>query len=613
MTPEEEAKQKAMLAALAPKPLAPAPVAVQAAPAPKPPPGSASAALEDIKNGKVSGSNVSTAVTKNVTRGAAAAGSWGLSEIPIGGQGIGERVGNAAAKVDAKVNSFFKALDPTNVKMTRASTGGIDTAQGGITAVGTKAGGLAQALAANPVTSQQVQVAMPGNASTVMRQDGIVADRIAGQLPTVQAQQARMQSVDPAMIAELERMNAAQINRGEDQQVRSSQMGLIEALQGQANGTAPSLAEQQLKRSNEQTIASQMAQAASARGGNPAMAQRMAAQNIAGLQADAAGRAAELRIQEQTAARQQLTQALDSTRGQDVTVASQQAQLAQQAAQVNKTASDQAALAQAQLIQQAALANQGEFGQTQRFNVEQDTGAQKANQSTLLQGLTADQGASLDAQKATAANTINVDQFNAKATDEMARFSTDARLRADVANQAAALQAQGMTVDSIAKFMGLEQDSLKAVLASETAKFTSEQATLNAESEKKSNMLGNVVGTVAQVIAMCFPAGTPISMMDGSTTPIEDIEIGDMVSGGAVLGTRKQLVNERLYDVGGVLMTGSHAVFEGGKAVYARDVSVPAHTHVGLVYNIVTSTHRMWVKGIELGDDTVDAGGAVCN
>jgi hypothetical protein len=66
-------------------------------------------------------------------------------------------------------------------------------------------------------------------------------------------------------------------------------------------------------------------------------------------------------------------------------------------------------------------------------------------------------------------NRINVDQFNAKAKDEMARFATDAKLRADIANQAADLQAQGMNLDAAAKKMGLEMESLKALLAASSA------------------------------------------------------------------------------------------------------------------------------------------------
>jgi hypothetical protein len=544
--------------------------------------------------------------TEGITRVAGGVLTTGLSEIPIGGKSVGAQVGGAARKVDNKVQDFLRKIDPTNTSIGSANATGVDRAQNAVGGVGSKAADLARGLAANPTQAQMVAAPQVGPGSVIDRQGPIVADQVRGTTQQVQAGTAQMQQVDPAMIAALERMQAAQVARGDEQQLRARQIALADALQAQAAGTGPSLAEQQMQRANEQAIRAQMAQAASARGGNVAMAQRQAAQNIAGIQQENAARAAELRIQEQQAARQQLAGVLDSSRGQDIGIASTQAGLEQDAGKLNVSNSAAQAIEQARLQQQAALSNQQEFGTTSRFNTEQTLKAGLANQETDLRAATSDQGANLTAQTATATNNIAVDSTNAKALDEMRRFEADVGLKAQIANQAADLQARGMDNDQIAKLLGIEAQTLQAVLTSETARRGIEQDRLNKEAEAGKNMGGSILGTVAQVVAMCFPAGTPISLMAGGTKPIEEVEIGDMVAGGAVLGVRKQLVNERLYNVGGVLLTGSHAVIEGGRARAAKDVGEPAHVHVGLVFNLVTSTHRIFIHGIEFGDDTID-------
>jgi predicted transcriptional regulator len=423
-------------------------------------------------------------VTGLATRQGLAATTFGTSEIPIGGKSLGKRASEVAQKVNARTHDFFKGLDPTNTKIPAASTAGIDTAQQGIGVSGNKSAALAAALARNPTQFQQVVAPEMAGASQVSMPEQIAAQQVA-------AQQAQGMMVDPAQIAAMERAQAASIQRGDEQGVRASQMGLAQALQAQADGTAPSLAEMQLQRQNEQAVRQQLALAGSQRGMTPAMAQRQAAINVGNLAAEQGARAAELRIQEQQAARAQLADVLGQTRGLDVNLATQQAQLDQQAALQNASQFNQQAGAQAQLNQQATLANQGEFGQTSRFNAGQGLAADTTNAQLGLQAGQFNVQAGQNAQ-----------QFNAKAADEMARFSADAGLRAQVANQAAKLQATGMDQTQIARLLGLEQSALQAVLQSETSKFASEQARLTGQQANQTKGAGNIISTAGSVVAM---------------------------------------------------------------------------------------------------------------
>jgi predicted XRE-type DNA-binding protein len=430
------------------------------------------------------GRKESSQVTEAATRGTLGVATVGLSEIPIGGKSLGKRAADFSNKINMKTHDFFKGIDPTNTKIPAASTAGIDKAQSSVQGTANKSAKLAAALQNNPTQYQIVRPRDAGEASQIAMPEQIQAERIA-------AGQAEAMMIDPAQIAALERAQAAAIERGDEQGVRASQMALAQALEAQAAGTGPSLAEQQLARQNEQAIKQQLALAGSQRGMTPAMAQRQAAMNIGTLAAEQGARAAELRIQEQQAARAQLADVLGQTRGLDVNIASQQAQLQQQAALQNAAQFNQQASQQAQLEQQAGLANQGEFGQTQRFNV-----------GTALQADTANIANALQASQFNVTAGQNAQQFNAKAADEMARFSADAGLRASIANQAAQLQATGMDQAQIARLLGIEQASLGAVLQSETNKFTAEQARLTGQQANQSKSAGNIIGTVGSVVAM---------------------------------------------------------------------------------------------------------------
>lgn len=104
-------------------------------------------------------------------------------------------------------------------------------------------------------------------------------------------------------------------------QVSQQQAELARALQMQAAGIGPSLAQMQLQQGMERSQAAAQSQLASARGLSPAQAQRMALQQQAGARANLAQQAGMLRLQEQAMKQQQLASLLGQQRGQDITSA----------------------------------------------------------------------------------------------------------------------------------------------------------------------------------------------------------------------------------------------------------------------------------------------------
>ena len=125
---------------------------------------------------------------------------------------------------------------------------------------------------------------------------------------------------------------STKINQAPQDQFRSQQMGLAQALQQQAAGQGPSLAGAQFAQARDAGIAQQMALAASARGQNAALGQRQVAQQAASMNQQAARDAGTARIQEQLAARDQLSGVLQQGRGQDIGLATSQAELQLQSA-----------------------------------------------------------------------------------------------------------------------------------------------------------------------------------------------------------------------------------------------------------------------------------------
>lgn len=143
----------------------------------------------------------------------------------------------------------------------------------------------------------------------------------------------------------------AKIATGPQDQSRGMQMELGNDLLAASRGQGPSVAGMQYQRNMEDAMAAQMSMAASSRG-NPAIAQRNAAANQAGISQRGALDSAMIRAQEQQQAQGALAGLATGMRGQDQNIAIGQAGIDQQtgmfnAGQIQTAATDSAKLTQA--------------------------------------------------------------------------------------------------------------------------------------------------------------------------------------------------------------------------------------------------------------------------
>jgi hypothetical protein len=100
----------------------------------------------------------------------------------------------------------------------------------------------------------------------------------------------------------------------------------------------------------------------------------------------------------------------------------------------------------------------------------------------------------------------------------------------------------------------------------------------------------------ARAAAACFGEHTEVLLANGKTKKITDIELGDEIHGGIVTGLFKSIVNSDLYSVDGIIVTGDHPVNIYDSWFHAKDVGVPFLVHEPkMVYDLVTSDHRIWV------------------
>jgi hypothetical protein len=102
----------------------------------------------------------------------------------------------------------------------------------------------------------------------------------------------------------------------------------------------------------------------------------------------------------------------------------------------------------------------------------------------------------------------------------------------------------------------------------------------------------------------CFLAGTPIMMADGTTKPVELVDLRDEVAvGGYVFATGKFLI-DNLYDYKGIKVSGEHMVKEDGVWMRVKDsvhaVSMGDDEHV--VYVFGTEYRRILINGVEFTD-----------
>jgi hypothetical protein len=150
---------------------------------------------------------------------------------------------------------------------------------------------------------------------------------------------------------------AAQLNGGPQDQIRQGQMGLMGQMAGVANGQQAGAGELAVRRQANQGMAQQIGAANMARGANAASAARAAAMGIGQMSTNAAGMGREAALSDQMNARGQLAGLMQGARGQDLDMASQNAQLLQQRN-----------LMQGQFGQQTNLANQSAALQQRGMN-----------------------------------------------------------------------------------------------------------------------------------------------------------------------------------------------------------------------------------------------------
>jgi len=90
-------------------------------------------------------------------------------------------------------------------------------------------------------------------------------------------------------------------------------------------------------------------------------------------------------------------------------------------------------------------------------------------------------------------------------------------------------------------------------------------------------LLRSIIGEGAAILSgglseiFCFAEGTPITMADGTTKPVEQIDLFDVCEGGGMVNGKGVVIAEDIYDYEGVMVTGGHAVYEDNKWIRVKD------------------------------------------
>jgi len=321
--------------------------------------------------------------------------------------------------------------------------------------------------------AQQMQAPTIGAPRAAVMPQGFEAPTL--QAPTLgasQAAQAGQVAAAPTVAGGLqqylagltpEQVQAAQIERTiapeaaqlqVEQEGRTFQQALAQQLMGQATGTAPSLAEQQLRQAQDKALRQQMAQAASVRGGpGAAAAQRQLGAQLAETQQQQLAEATQARIKEQQAAQETLANVAQGLRTTDVDIAKTAASLQQQAALEGRKITSEEAMQQATLTQQAKLANQDAINKLQAQKAELTLKAQQGDQQAITE---------LNKVQAQLDTEVNID--NARRVDDMAKQAAQLEMQARQGNQQAALDLQKLNLTmqaDLEKFNISQENELK--------------------------------------------------------------------------------------------------------------------------------------------------------
>jgi hypothetical protein len=113
----------------------------------------------------------------------------------------------------------------------------------------------------------------------------------------------------------------------------------------------------------------------------------------------------------------------------------------------------------------------------------------------------------------------------------------------------------------------------------------------------------NVVGSAFK--GFCFFRDTLFEMHDGSKTRIQDIRLGDHMKDGGEVYFIAQSYSSDIYLYNGILVTGSHAVFENGQFIRIKDSLMSSKVNFAVdqvVYMLSNENHLMISNGILFSD-----------
>lgn len=303
---------------------------------------------------------------------------------------------------------------------------------------------------------------------------GSSAERINGQnagaVERSQAAQSQAATARGALI------DGTKIDATGSSQIRGQQQDLTQALRDRMEGRGPSVGQAQYDLAKGEIASQALGAAAQARGNDAVAARRDAIRSIGEQEQKAALSAALIRAQESAAASGQLGSVLDSTRGQDIGLATTQAGLTQGANLANQANTTQVNLANADAQtrvgmqnavnqQGVSLANAASANQRQEFNAGQMQSAALANQAAQNARDTQVAQLKLQASQGNQAAANQLAQFNAAQTNARADTTAGQQLAADTGNagrqqqnsQFNAGQTQGADVTNAANSLAAKQ------------------------------------------------------------------------------------------------------------------------------------------------------------
>jgi hypothetical protein len=368
-------------------------------------------------------------------------------------------------------------------------------AQNGPQGTASTAGPAAQAAGAQVAPATQAQAASAGAAAQA-------AAANAGQATNANAAMA-----GPAALS-----NHATINTANNMQDRAQQQALNSSLSGIANGTHSGLGQLQFQQNQAANIAAANAAAQSGRTGqNAQLVARNLQSNLANQNSAAGAQSAQLAMQEQAQARQELAGNLGTMAGTDANLATNQAGLQQQTALANQGALNtqsqfNAANAQQVALQNANAANQmaaTNAGYQQSANLANMGAANQQNQyntSNAQQIALANQAAANAAAAQQAGLTQQNQQYNAGAINTQGQFNANLGQNMTLANMQAAqanqqLQAQA-GLSALGATNNLDQQAVNNQISGLQAQQAQQQITNNFNQGQASMVMGPVTQAI---------------------------------------------------------------------------------------------------------------------